>query len=185
LGIEDCGLATRSTKGIKEVKRELDAMIKQLYDISTDLLDRIEKASAAQISIEIAYSMLEAEIEVNLEILNAVKKLNDREKIYSSVAMLSTDALALVLFNEKNRKQIQKDFSTIEIKDSKNIIKIKTGFEAAFFSYRRVIALKKISMLYIENKNLQNDFRPIIRIENIKSHFQAIGSAIRKKNKNN
>jgi hypothetical protein len=158
-------------------------MIKDIYDISTDLLDRIQRASNTVIAIEIAYSMLEAEVEVNLEVLNAIKKLKDDDGLYKSIAALSTDALALVLFNEENRGEIQKDFLNIELLDSKKRIKRKTGIDAAFFIYRRINSLKKISFLCCENKCLQKEFRPLIRIDNIISHFNGIGQAIRKRKK--
>jgi len=127
--------------------------------------------------------MLEAEVEVNLEVLNAIKKLKDDDGLYKSITTLSTDALALVLFNEENRGEIQKDFLNIELLDSKKRIKRKTGIDAAFFIYRRINALKKISFLCCENKCLQKEFRPLIRIDNIISHFNGIGQAIRKRKK--
>jgi hypothetical protein len=148
-------------------------MFKDIYDISNDLLTKIQQASQAKVNTEIAYSMLLAEIEVNLTLLKGINNKSKGEKWWNCISLLSTDALALVIFNEKNRAQATKDFEKMKVKYGQKEKEI-SGVDASFFVYRKISALKQIALLSKEFKDIKNSFRVDSRIENIKNHYDSL-----------
>jgi hypothetical protein len=152
-------------------------MIKDIYEIGSDFLDRIEKASQAKITKEIAYAMLASEIEDNLLILKSIIKIKNEEKVWNCFSMLSTDALALVIFNEKNRVSVAKDFKNIYVAYGDKE-KCFSGIDSTFMVYKKISNLKKIALLSKDFIELKKTFRVQVRIKNIICHYEAISKVI-------
>lgn len=152
-------------------------MIKTIYEIGSDFIDRIEKASQAKITKEIAYAMLASEIEDNLLILRSLLKIKDDQQFWNCFSLLSTDALALVIFNEKNRVSFSKDLKDINVKYGDKE-KYFSGIESTFMVYKKISNLKKIALLSKDFLELKKKFRVKVRIKNIISHYEAISKAI-------
>lgn len=155
-------------------------MIKDIYDVGNDLIGKIIQASNAKINTQIAYAMLLAEIEVNLTILKTIPNEIKDEKWWDCFALLSTDALALVIFNDKNRIQAAKDFKKLNVKTGRKEKDI-SGIDASFFVYRKIGALKQIALLSKEFSALKSSFKVDTRIENIKNHYESLHKVIREK----
>jgi len=152
-------------------------MIKDIYEIGADLFEKVYNASQANVTKEIAYAMLVSEIEDNLVILKSILKLKDEEPCWDCFALLSMDALALVIFNEKNRVSVSKDFKNINVTYGKKE-KCFTWMESTFFVYKKISTLKKIALLSKDFHKLKNAFRVQVRINHIIKHYEAILKAI-------
>jgi hypothetical protein len=156
-------------------------MIKDIYDITLDLAARIRNASEIKISEEMTAAMLFAEIQVNLEVLNAAKKILKKQESswQDAIMLLSTEALELALFQKNGEKIISKYFKECEISE-KDGMKEMTGEAAAFFIYRKISALKNIAIILQKLPGLSKAYKPMIRIENIEAQMLAINKQLRK-----
>ena len=157
-------------------------MIKDIYDITFDLAGRIRNAREIQISEEITSAMLYAEIELNQEVLRASRAIieADESSWQEAVMMLSTDALEIALFQKNGKRIISKYFSQCKIKTGENEAPI-TGTSAAFFIYRKIMALKHMAVILQKTPSLNNRYRPSVRINNIEELMQAIHEELGKK----
>ena len=156
-------------------------MIKDFYDITTDLISRICSASQISISEEVTAAMLFSEIQLNEEILSASKKiLKEGESSWTDVIMmLSTEALELALFQKNGEKVILKYFAECSLNGDEDEKKIH-GKAAAFFIYRKIKAIKNMAIIIQKAPSLSKSYKPMMRIENIESQMLAINKHLSK-----
>lgn len=156
--------------------------IKDIYDITWDLVDRIHKARDIRISEEMTVAMLYAEIQLNQEVLGATKALlKDPEAFWhEAVMMLSTEALELALFQKESKAIVRKYFSDCEVEVGSSREQI-SGTAAAFFIYRKITALKHVAAILQKAPKLRSRYKLGERIKNIETQMQAINRQLREK----
>jgi hypothetical protein len=156
-------------------------MIKDIYDITLDLVGKIRRASEIQISEEITAAMLFAEIQVNLEVLHAAKEIAKVQESswLDAIMMMSTEALELALFQKNGEKIIGKYFKDCKIPKKDAQMEI-TGTAAAFFIYRKITALKNIGVILEKAPSLSKSYKPYVRMTNIEKQMLAINKQLGK-----
>lgn len=155
--------------------------IKDIYDITWDLVDRIKKARTIKLSEDVTAAMLYAEIEVNKEVLRAIEDVVNEGKDLPNdlVSMLSTDALEIALFQKENASVLRKYFSQCEILSEVDG-EVITGTSAAFFVYRKITALKHVATILHRAPNLKGQYRPGTRIRNLETQMNALNRELLK-----
>ena len=156
-------------------------MIKDFYDITTDLISRIRSASQISISEEVTAAMLFSEIQLNEEILCASKKiLKEGESSWTDVIMmLSTEALELALFQKNGEKVILKYFAEFSLNGDEDEKKIH-GKAAAFFIYRKIKAIKNMAIIIQKAPSLKEVYMPDRRISNIEELMKMVNKELSK-----
>ena len=155
--------------------------IKDIYDITWDLVDRINKARTTKLSEDVTAAMLYAEIEVNKEVLRGIKNVvnEGKELPHDLVSMLSTDALEIALFQKDNAAVLRKYFSKCEIPNEEGG-EVITGTSAAFFVYRKVAALKHMAAILHTVPGLKGKYRLGTRIRNLEKQMDALNRELLK-----
>lgn len=155
--------------------------LKDIYDITWDLVDRINKVRTIKLSEDVTAAMLYAEIEVNKEVLRAMEDVVNKGKDlpHDLVSMLSTDALEIALFQNDNAPVLRKCFSKCKI-PSADEGEVITGTSAAFFVYRKITALKHVAAILHRAPDLKGQYRPGTRIRNLEKQMDALNGELLK-----